>query len=117
MKFVEGTERLSISQLKALPQWPRMLEARKATLIIDSGTVHEIDLTTDVTPGNGLRPWFLCPVCDSRRKHLFMIGGELKCRRCGKLIYYIQRLPDSAFRRDVAVPLLRQRTDHGAALR
>ena len=119
MSVIEDTQRVSIAQIRALPSWPEIKKEMAATIVVEDvegQAARLIALTTDRN-NIGVRYWFVCPRCRSKRRHLFLTEGELLCRRCAKLLYYVQRLPDSTFRRDVAVPLLRQRLDHGATPR
>jgi hypothetical protein len=113
MKTVETSPRFSISQLKALDTWPKIIEEEEVTITVGfEGTAitTKVELVFDRSPF-GLRPWLSCPECGSRRKDLFVDHGELKCRRCLRLLYYSQRLPDSSWR-DVALPLLRAARPH-----
>ena len=109
MRTVENSPRFSISQLKALDEWPEIVAQEEATIRIEhEGAVvtTTVKLDFDQTPF-GRRPWLSCPACNRRRKHLFIEGGELKCRGCLKLLYYIQRVPGSSWRTNVVVPLFR----------
>jgi hypothetical protein len=65
-----------------------------------------VAIVFDRTPF-GERPWLECSQCGSRRKDLFLHERALRCRRCARLLYHAQRLSDSTWRRDVALPLLR----------
>ena len=113
MKTVETSPRLSLSQLKALDTWPKIVEDESVTITVEVGgavITTTVSLVFDRSPF-GLRPWLSCTECGSRRKDLFVDHGELKCRRCLRLLYYSQRLPDSAWR-EVALPLLRAARPH-----
>lgn len=105
---LEQIPRLDVADLKALPYWPELRARSGGTLLVDTqhGAVHvDFRLTTDVT-SLGRRYWFECG-CGQRRKHLYLRAAELRCRRCHRLLYGVQLLPDTRWRRDVARPLLR----------
>lgn len=113
MRTVETAPRLSLGQLRELDQWPKIVEEEEVTITIDFegwAITTKVELVFDRSPF-GLRPWLACPECGSRRKDLFVDRGELKCRRCLRLLYYSQRLPDSEWR-EVALPLLRAARPH-----
>jgi hypothetical protein len=38
----------------------------------------------------GTRPWFLCPRCRDRKAVLYIVGGAVMCRSCGKLRYRME---------------------------
>ena len=107
MKTVEEAERISITQLRTLPGWEQVVGNGRGSLVTPDGVVHEVCLTTDTTPTNGRRPWLVCPTCGSRRRDLFAADGKLQCRKCTRLLYFAQRLPDSSWRRELAAPILR----------
>jgi len=115
---VEDTQRITIAQVRALPGWPQIREGMAATIVLDSADGPVVQLVTLATDRNnfGVRYWLGCPRCNSRRRHLFLAEQKLVCRRCARLLYYVQRLPDSSFRRDMAVPLLRQRIQDDTAV-
>jgi len=86
--LVEHTQRVEIDDLvrrarKGLK--PRLLEAQ----IEASGL--KVALTTSKTRFGGLRIWFLCPVCNSRRGIIYKIGEQIGCRLCLGLKYKKQR--------------------------
>lgn len=39
----------------------------------------------------GVRQWFRCPCCQRRAAVLYVMGGALRCARCGRLSYASQR--------------------------
>ena len=41
----------------------------------------------------GMRPWFVCPGCRTRRAMLFCVGGVFRCRVCHDLAYRSTREP------------------------
>ena len=75
-------------------------------VIVDEGqpTTLEIVLVCDRT-SLGRRAWLQCE-CGSRRRHLYIDQGRLACRRCLRLHYREQLIPDSRWRREVARPAL-----------
>ncbi len=108
MRTVEVAPRLSLSHLRELDQWPKIITEEEVTINVKfEGTAitTKVALVFDRSLF-GLRPWLSCPECGSRRRDLFFDGGDLKCRRCARLLYYAQRLPASSWR-DVALPLMR----------
>ena len=67
----------------------------------------KVELAQDRT-SLGTRAWLKCPVCSSRRRHLYWLNNQLKCRECHRSIrYYIHTLPAGRFKREVAVPMLK----------
>jgi hypothetical protein len=107
MVAVETVPRLDLSDLRSLPGWERMIERGHVHLFVD-GRPAEINLCADhVAARGGLRWWWSCPMCHSRRRHLFVLRGSVLCRRCHHLHYQEQLWPDTMWRRDVARPLLR----------
>ena len=109
MPTVEATPRLSLDQIRELPTWEEIRERGSLHLsIIDNEDEIElmIEIVFDGTPF-GMRPWLSCPRCASRRKDLFLLDGDLWCRRCHRLLFYQQTIPNCTWREDVALPLLR----------
>jgi len=41
----------------------------------------------------GQRPWWICPDCGRRCKLLYVVGGRLTCRLCGRLTYTTAQAP------------------------
>lgn len=52
-----------------------------------------IHVWLDSTPCNygGVRWWFRCPCCSRRAAVLYIMGGVLRCRKCGNVSYPSQR--------------------------
>jgi len=104
--IVEDTPRFSVQELKKLTAWPEFVESRMATVVVDldgSKVACAIELVTD----QGTRWWLACPGCGRRRLHLYVVNGEVTCRCCAGLVYLVQSWPDSRWRREVGIPLLR----------
>lgn len=51
--------------------------------------LNNIELTTSRTHFNGVRFWFVCPLCKSRSGTLFVhpINSDIGCRKCFGLKY------------------------------
>ncbi len=109
MRSIENTPRLSISKLRTLDDWPTILKNEEVTVTVEhDGRVNEVRIALDFDMATfGRRSWLTCPECGSRRKHLFFEWGELKCRCCLKLLYFVQALPGSSWRNDVAIQMMR----------
>lgn len=48
-------------------------------------------LTSTACNYGGARWWFRCPCCQRRAAVLYIMGGALRCTRCGRLSYSSQR--------------------------
>ncbi len=48
-------------------------------------------LTSTVCNYGGVRRWFSCPCCQRRAAVLYVMGGALRCIKCGRLSYSSQR--------------------------
>ena len=91
--LVEHTQRVEIDKLvrqakKGLKQ--RLLEAQ----IEASGL--KVALTTSRTRFNGLRAWFVCPICSGRKGVIYTKGQLVGCRTCLGLKYKKQRFKGMA---------------------
>ena len=64
-------------------------------------------VTAGVITDDAKRWWLSCPRCESRRRYLHLVSGELLCRTCGGLLYQEQTWPASRWRVDVGRPTLR----------
>jgi hypothetical protein len=108
--ILEQTPRLALKQLQRLESWDEIAQARKITITTgDDGSqvFSEIDLVTDRVP-LGRRYWMSCPKgCGGKFQHLYLIDGQLQCRKCAHLLYWSQALPDSSWRAEVARPILK----------
>jgi hypothetical protein len=104
MNIVECSPVLTISQVKALHEWPRLAMTNRLALALTCGEISQV-VEIEVTTFSH-RTWLSCPRCRSRRRHLHWVGG-LVCRRCGKLVYREQSWPDSRWRVQVGRPVLR----------
>jgi hypothetical protein len=107
--IVEEQPWLEVRQLKELPAWPRFADDGVARVVLDLDgdmLACDIELITDRVP-LGIRWWLRCPGCGRRRLHLYVVNGEITCRCCAGLLYYQQSLPDSRWRRDVGIPVLK----------
>lgn len=51
--------------------------------------MNNVELTTSKTHFNGIRFWFVCPLCKSRSGTLFVhpINSDIGCRKCFGLKY------------------------------
>jgi hypothetical protein len=112
---LEDVPRLDIATVRRLPTWPVLRERGGGQVKIeDAGEpmVVSIILAADTT-SYGTRWWLRCGECGARRRHLYLLDGQLRCRgrACGRLLYFQQRLPDTRWRAAVARPALRRR-DH-----
>jgi hypothetical protein len=106
MRLIEDTPRLDIADVKALDSWPDIIEAGTVTIVVGT-TSMKIALGSDQTLF-GRRWYFACPSCSSHRRHVYLVAGRVVCRTCAGLKYWIQSLPGSSWRRDVAAPVLRR---------
>ena len=90
------------------------LEARADAVFLDYRIQDAVDadscsvrepVTLDATPCHygGVRHWFRCPGCRTRRVLLFCVGGIFRCRLCHDLAY-------ASTRADRATRLARQRS-------
>jgi len=106
---IEDTPRLALAQLKALTFWPRIREAGwvRVRLELDGVDVSaRIEIQFDRTPF-GARAWLKCPICGSRRVHLYLKENGLGCRGCLRGLYFEQALAASHWKHEIAVPALR----------
>jgi len=74
----------------------KVCRAKMKKVILDSEIEMKglnIDLTTSKTRFNGIRFWFVCPVCGKRVGILFEhpITGQIGCRACLRLRYAKRR--------------------------
>lgn len=52
------------------------------TVLIEGETMpYNIDISHQIT-GFGVKQFFICPMCGSRREYLYLKNGELLCRNC-----------------------------------
>ena len=109
MRTIENSLRVSIDQLRSLDGWEKILEKGEATIRIEhDGKMVPTTVALGFDQVNyGRRAWLKCPDCDRNRRDLFIDCGELRCRKCAGLLYFVQRLPASSWRAEVALPLLR----------
>ena len=109
MAALEDVPRISISSIRDAADWEQLRAAGGGPVVVEGPTgdwaTLKISLTTDKT-NLGTRWWLQCE-CGSRRRFLHLHQGQLACRRCLRLLYAEQLIPDSRWRRDVARPLLR----------
>ena len=108
---LERTPRLEVRQLRDLHTWPEMKAhgAASLDLVTNAGETVRVNLklTQDRT-SMGLRTWLQCPACSSRRRHLYWLGDQLKCRECHRNIrYLIHTIAAGRFKRDIAIPVLK----------
>jgi hypothetical protein len=107
--ILEHTPRFGVQELKKLAAWPRFMDSGVAKVVLDVDghqIARDIELMTDEA-SLGIRWWISCPDCGGRRLHLYVVNGEVTCRCCAGLLYLQQSWPDSRWRREVGIPLLR----------
>jgi hypothetical protein len=106
---VEDVPKLTVGQLRALKEWPSIRSRREATLVVEVDgrrrTVSVPLVVEDVR--GGARHWLACPSCGSRRRNLHVSAGAVACRACLGLLYAEQAMPPAAWKRRVAIPILR----------
>jgi hypothetical protein len=91
------------------PQWLEMRQAKRMQVALVTETGDSITLETALTTDRtsfGERWWFQCH-CGARRKFLHLRAGELQCRRCHRLLYLQQRLPQTRWRDETGRVLLK----------
>lgn len=117
MRIIEDSRRIDIASFKALDTWTEIVEAGSVNVRLEcSGNVvsTQIGLTCDMATF-GRRWLFSCPRCETAHRHLYIVDdGQVLCFRCGGLLYWRQALPSCAWRREVAVPVIRQLRRQGA---
>jgi len=110
VKILERAPRLELGQLRALDSWPTIRERGRAELVINSAEgdkmAVEVELAWDRT-SFGRRPWLKCSRCGTRRRHLYLATGELGCRCCLGINYFVHSLPGSRWKHEVALPCIR----------
>lgn len=108
---LEHTPRLELRQLRGLATWPEMKAAGTAALDLVGPAGEVVTVTVELTEDYtslGVRTWFKCPSCGSRRRHLYWLDQQLQCRACHRTIrYFIHTLPAGQWKRKVAVPVLK----------
>lgn len=87
-KIVEWSHKIDINDY--IRQANRVLKQQMIESSLDISGVN-IGLTYSKTRFNGLRTWFVCPVCQKRVGTLFHIDNQVTCRMCGGLKYKNQR--------------------------
>jgi len=109
-RVVEDTPSLSIRQVRASPQWPRIRKVgRVRIVVVVDGRQQTLRIKLATTPSHGcVCHWLECPVCGTPRGNLYIVGDRLACRFCHGLNYYIQAAPRSTWKREVLTPLARE---------
>ena len=110
MTIVEDLLRLELRQLMVHPDWDAAKASRTARVTIDyDHREHEIEVSLcDYQTPFGFRYWLQCPRCSLNRTYLVVHDGELTCRTCVGALYFEQSLPACVWKRELAIPVLRQ---------
>src|SRR5262245_16961878 len=66
--------------------------ARERLVLVVGGELVEIEVERQARPRGGAQGYWLCPVCDRRCCHLFIVAGVLRCRECPALTYRSQHV-------------------------
>jgi len=109
--LIEDVPRLDLQQLRGLPNWIKLRDAGRAQVkvALPGGDKVFVEVTLDREPPAWPRRrwWLICDGCTSRRRHLYLLRGDLRCRRCHQLLYAQQALPHCSWREEVGLPILR----------
>ena len=109
--LIEDVPRLNLQQIRALPNWRELRNAGGANveMALPCGNATVVDVILEREPRGWVRRrwWLICKGCGSRRRHLYLLRGELRCRRCHGLLYHQQTLPHCRWRDEVGIPVLR----------
>jgi len=109
---IEDVPRLELQQLRILPNWNelRMAGGAKVEMALPGGERTFVEVTLDREPPAWPRRrwWLICDCCGSRRRHLYFLHGQLKCRRCHRLLFAQQAMSNCSWRENVGLPVLRQ---------
>lgn len=94
---VEDCVRLSISHVRSAKALPADLGEDPAVSFVIAGETRRAELTHTGQPTGGIRWWFTCPSCGSRRGVLYAApaSSNLACRSCLNLTYRTRRLSTS----------------------
>jgi hypothetical protein len=114
---LEDAPRLSLTQLRTLPSWPKIKSSGEAVVQLEvDGAVVEQKLVLELhdTPF-GTRSWIRCPRCGARRMHVYLCNGTLGCRGCHGLLYFEQQLGRCRWKEQIAVPALRAARSRSAS--
>ncbi len=88
MGFTDEVARVAVADVR--PLLPRHVEPLTVEIEIPvdgNAIVERVELTTTELPRRGgIRWWWLCPACGSRRLHLYLVG-RVCCRDCAGLKY------------------------------
>ena len=57
----------------------------------------------------GMRAFFGCPSCGTKKRFLYLVDTKLACRSCMRINYLAWTLPDSSWRSRVGRPALKAR--------
>ena len=109
MLIVEDLPCVDIADLKELPDWPESKSRGFAKVCVqteEQKIICTVKLIEDMATF-GIRTWFACPICGTRRKHLHVNNGHLACRICLGAQYLRHSWPGSRWREDVGRPVLK----------
>ncbi len=72
---------ITITDLAKSSAWPAIKKERVVTVAID-GKNTRVELATCPSPVGGDLLYLLCRKCHHRRRELFVVDGELACKKC-----------------------------------